>query len=216
MICWDGIAHTDLWVVQLNGKAQCVAMSPDGLAYAVGTRGGVLHVGKMETKEHVIQSLGKPLETVSFSPNGEYLAVGGHDMKIHVFRFEKDGYEDHVKVAECSGHQSIVKNIDWSSNSLYLRSNSADLDLLFWNPVTGDRVTDKDLVEDLAWASHSCVLTFESIGIWNTSDKEKTDINAVARSGELLAAAEDDGHVHLYSYPSTQVSNAGLSLVSSL
>ena len=36
MICWDAIAHTDLWVVQLNGKAQCVAMSPDGLAYAVG------------------------------------------------------------------------------------------------------------------------------------------------------------------------------------
>ena len=208
VICWDGIAHTDLWVVQLNGKAQCVAMSPDGLAYAVGTLGGVLHVGKMETKEHVIQSLGKPLETVSFSPNGEYLAVGGHDMKIHVFRFEKEGYEDHVKVAECSGHQSMVKNIDWSSNSLYLRSNSADLDLLFWNPVTGDKVTDKDLVEDLDWASHSCSLTFETLGVWNTSDKEKTDINAVARSGELLAAAEDDGHVHLYSYPSTQVSNA--------
>ena len=36
VICWDAIAHTDLWVVQLNGKAQCVAMSPDGLAYAVG------------------------------------------------------------------------------------------------------------------------------------------------------------------------------------
>ena len=118
MICWDAIAHTDLWVVQLNGKAQCVAMSPDGLAYAVGdlylqylqyiysiynistiylhyrqvgTLGGVLHVGKMETKEHVIQNIGSALETVAFSPSGEYLAVGGHDMKIHVFKFEREG-----------------------------------------------------------------------------------------------------------------------------
>ena len=57
----------------------------------VGTLGGVLHVGKMETKEHVIQNIGSALETVAFSPSGEYLAVGGHDMKIHVFKFEREG-----------------------------------------------------------------------------------------------------------------------------
>ena len=213
VICWDGIGHTDLWVVQLNGKAQCVAMSPDGLAYAVGTLGGVLHVGKMETKEHVIQSIGAPLETVAFSPNGEYLAVGGHDMKIHVFKFEKEGYEDHVRVAECSGHQSMVKYLDWSANSLYLRSNSADLELLYWNPVTGDRVTDTELVEDLDWAGHSCVLTFDSVGVWATSeDGQRSNINAVARSGALLAAAEDGGQVQLYTFPATQVDSAGLAL----
>ena len=31
-------------------KARCVDISPDGMAYAVGTTGGVLHVAKMETK----------------------------------------------------------------------------------------------------------------------------------------------------------------------
>ena len=213
VICWDAHAHADLWVVQLNGKAQCVAVSPDGLAYAVGTLGGVLHVGKMETKEHVVQSIGAALETVSFSPNGEYLAAGGHDMKIHVFKFEKEEYEDHVKVSECAGHSSHVKQLDWSTNSLYIRSNSADLELLYWNPITGEQVTDHELVENLDWASHNCVLTFTSVAVWRNSENDATDINTTTRSSSLLAAGDDSGKVRLYSYPAQHLHSEAVDLV---
>ena len=50
-----------------------------------------------------------------------------------------------MKVAECGGHGGPVKQLDWSSNSLYLRSNSADLELLYWNPVTGTEITDPEV-----------------------------------------------------------------------
>ena len=86
VILWDSVAHTDLWTVQLNGKARCCAVSPDGGSYAVGTLGGVLHVGTLETSEHVIQSLGEAIEAVTFSPDGEMLAVAGHDRLVRVFR----------------------------------------------------------------------------------------------------------------------------------
>ena len=200
VICWDAIAHTDLWVVQLNGKAQCVAISPDGLAYAVGTLGGVLHVGKMETKEHVIQSIGSSIETVAFSPSGEYLAVGSHDKKIHVFKFEKEEYEDHVLISECVGHKTMVKYLDWSSNSLYMRSNSEDLQLLYWNPVTGDKVTDMDLLDNLDWVSQNCPMTFESIAIWNQSEGSN-DINGTSKSKKLLAACDENGKIRLFTFP---------------
>ena len=201
VICWDAIAHTDLWVVQLNGKAQCVDMSPDGLAYAVGTLGGVLHVGKTETKEHVIQNIGSALENVAFSPNGDYLAVAAHDMKVHVFKFEAAEYEDHVLVAECRGHSSHVKFVDWSTNSLYIRSNSADLQLLYWNPLTGEQITDPEVITGLHWASHNCVMTFESLGVWRDSEAGRAEINSVSAGGGLLASADDGGHVRLYRQP---------------
>ena len=73
VILWDGVAHTDLWSVQvgfrhtspgpvlqpinpqLNGKARCCAVSPDGGSYAVGTLGGALHCGLLESTEHTLQ-----------------------------------------------------------------------------------------------------------------------------------------------------------------
>ena len=87
----------------------------------------------------------------------------------------------------------------------FVRSNSADLELLYWNPVTGDQVTDMDQVDTLDWASHNCVLTFTSLGIWRHSDNDRTDINATAMSTNLLAAAEDSGKVKVYRYPTIQM-----------
>lgn len=213
VIFWDAIAHADLWVVQLNGKARCVDLSPDGLAYAVGTLGGVLHVGKMETKEHVIQSLGEPIEDVAFSPNRDYLAVGSHDMLIHVYKFEKDEYEDHVKIAECQGHSSYIKFIDWSTNSLYIRSNSADLELLYWNPVTGEQVTDTQVISKIEWASQKCVMSFETLGIWQNSELDRSDVNSCSRSSQFLASADDTGKVRLYRNPASHINTHSKDLV---
>ena len=213
VICWDAIAHADLWVVQLNGKAQCVDISPDGLAYAVGTLGGVLHVGKMETKEHVIQNIGSALESVAFSPNGEYLAVAAHDMMVHVFKFEAAEYSDHVAVAECRGHTSHVKCVDWSTNSLYIRSNSADLDLLHWNPLTGEQITDPEVITGLHWASQNCLMTFQTLGVWKDSQTDRTEINSVSAGGDLLAAGDEGGKVRLYTNPSIQINSASQELL---
>eukprot|EP00090_Calanus_glacialis_P000940 TRINITY_DN10679_c0_g1_i1.p1 TRINITY_DN10679_c0_g1~~TRINITY_DN10679_c0_g1_i1.p1 ORF type:complete len:1682 (+),score=397.37 TRINITY_DN10679_c0_g1_i1:312-5048(+) len=213
VIYWDAIAHADLWVVQLNGKARCVDLSPDGLAYAVGTLGGVLHVGKMETKEHVIQSLGEPIEDVAFSPNRDYLAVGCHDMLIHVYKFEKDEYEDHVKMSECQGHSSYIKFIDWSTNSLYIRSNSADLELLYWNPVTGDQITDPEVISKIEWASQKCVMSFETLGIWQNSELDRSDVNSCSRSDSLIASADDTGKVRLYTNPASHINTQSKDLV---
>ena len=78
------------------------------------------------------------------------------------------------------------------------RSNSADLELLYWNPVTGDQVTDMELVEKVEWASQNCVLTFTTLGVWGDSENDRTDINSTSKSGELLAAGDDSGSVRMF------------------
>ena len=73
---------------------------PDGLAYAVGTLGGVLHVGSMEIKQHAVQSLGQPVRAVAFSPSRNLLAAASGSV-VTVFQFGPTGYDEPSKVS-CS------------------------------------------------------------------------------------------------------------------
>lgn len=60
-------------------------------------------------------------------------------------------------------------------------------------------------MRDVEWASNSCTLTFETIGIW-PEGADGTDVNYCERAynKKLLATADDFGKVKLYSYPVTQ------------
>ena len=116
-------------------------------------------------------------------------------------------------VAECRGHSSHVKCVDWSTNSLYIRSNSADLDLLYWNPLTGDQITDPEVITGLHWASQNCLMTFETLGVWGDSEADRTDINSVSAGGQLLASGDDGGRVRLYTNPSIHINSGSKDLL---
>ncbi|XP_023324259.1 echinoderm microtubule-associated protein-like 1 [Eurytemora carolleeae] len=218
VILWDAVAHVDRWVVQISGQARCVDISPNGEVYAVGTLGGVLHVGLMETKEHMIMKHDEGLNTLKFSPSGEYLAVGSHDMKIHVYKLGEKGIEDISKISECVGHSSYIRFLDWSANSLYIRSVSGDYELLFWNPTTGDQVLDLEIMANIDWISQSCSISFETLGIWYDRSADGTDINCCAKSNQpdlpaILAVGDDMGKVKLYKYPAVQYKTGYIDLI---
>jgi len=194
VILWDGVAHTDLWTVQLNGKAHCCAISPDGSAYAVGTMGGVLHLGTLESKEHTLQSLGEALEAVAFSPDGNLLAVAGHDRVVHVFKFETPGKQDHKEVAQAKGHNAPIRNVDWSTDSKFFRSQGSDLELLYWEAATGTQV-NWEQVARLDWASQTCTLTFETVGLWG----EGGGLQTTARHENLVAGGDAGGRLRMAS-----------------
>lgn len=61
-------------------------------------------------------------------------------------------------------------------------------------------------MRDVRWATQSCYLGFEVVGIW-PSDFDGTDINAVCRShsNQVLASADDFGQVNLFRYPTCQL-----------
>ena len=67
--------------ILLNFKARSVDISPDGIAYAVGTMGGVLHIAKLETKVGLgvsnLQSQDTPLQKTSmlWVPREEYFIL---------------------------------------------------------------------------------------------------------------------------------------------
>lgn len=67
------------------------------------------------------------------------------------------------------------------------------------------QITSPSSMRDVQWASQSCSLSFQTVGIW-PDNADGTDINAVCRSSDqsLMATGDDWGKVKLYSYPASQ------------
>ena len=60
-------------------------------------------------------------------------------------------------------------------------------------------------MRDVEWASQSCLLSFNTIGVWPETI-DGTDLNTCARSNNFkyVATGDDFGKIKLYSYPVTQ------------
>lgn len=67
------------------------------------------------------------------------------------------------------------------------------------------QITTPAALRDTQWASQSCTLSFDTVGIW-PENADGTDINSVNRSNDqtLLATGDDWGKVKLLSYPASQ------------
>lgn len=67
------------------------------------------------------------------------------------------------------------------------------------------QIPQSSMLRNVDWATHTCVISFETIGIW-PEGADGTDVNNCARSGDgkLLATGDDFGRVKLFSHPACQ------------
>ncbi|OXU30897.1 hypothetical protein TSAR_011501, partial [Trichomalopsis sarcophagae] len=67
------------------------------------------------------------------------------------------------------------------------------------------QIAQGSFLKDAEWATHSCIISFETIGIWHDGF-DKIEINSCSRSedGRLLAVGDSLGKVKLFSYPACQ------------
>lgn len=160
------------------------------------------------------------VDDIKFSPSGEWLAAASHDNHIYMYSMA-DGKLHSV----CRGHSSYVTHIDWSQDSQFLASTSGDYELLYWSqqgenadaeaPAEDERggqskhwALTASSTRDTEWASPTCVLGFNTMGIWQEG-MDGTDVNALHVShrahegvgGRFCVASTDDGLVRLFNYP---------------
>ncbi|VDK37930.1 unnamed protein product [Taenia asiatica] len=147
----------------------------------------------------------EPIQCLAYSPNGQFIALGGRDNSIYVYNVAARGTK-YSRLGKCSGHSSFVLHLDWSEDNQYIRSVSGDYELLYWSATNCRQVVSASSMRDVRWATQHCNLGFEVAGIWS-SDCDGTDINAVCRSHStrLLATADDFGQVNLFRYPTCQL-----------
>ncbi|XP_060712147.1 echinoderm microtubule-associated protein-like 2 isoform X1 [Hemiscyllium ocellatum] len=199
---WDSTSHQPVWTKTLDDAAQSVGFHPSGSVIAVGMQTARWMVIDAETKDPItVHTDGnEKLSVMSYSPDGNYLAIGSHDNYVYIYTVAENGRK-YNRVGRCSGHSSFLTHLDWSTDSRYIVTNSGDYEVLFWTP-NCKQVTSMDVVRDLEWATSSCVLSFQVFGVW-PEGADGTDINAICRSSDdqLLVTADDFGKVNLFSYP---------------
>jgi len=205
---WDSASHSLVWTKEISFEAHCCCIHPDeSLAIAVvGLRKPKMVVVDLNTHEtlNVYTDGAEQVECIAFSPDGTKLAAGNRDNRIYVYKVSEDG-KKYSKIGRCSGHSSYVTHIDWDTTGKIIRSNSGDYECLYWNAETCKQEPDKDDVKDLQWATNSCTLSFNTIGIW-PEGADGTDVNncTVSHDGRLVVSADDFGFVSLFSYPCVQ------------
>ncbi|XP_076678877.1 echinoderm microtubule-associated protein-like 2 isoform X5 [Andrena cerasifolii] len=211
---WDSLSHTVVWSKDIGEQAQSIEFSPDGNVMVVGCVSGKWLAIDSETRElYTHHSDGsEPIQVVRFSPDGTLLALGSRDNYIYIYQVNEDATK-YSRVGRCMpkrirrrrGHSSFITHLDWSTDGQYLRSNSGDYELLYWNPGVCRQIPQSSMLRDVEWTTHSCVISFETIGIW-PEGADGTDVNNCTRSrdSKLLATGDDFGKVKLFSYPACQ------------
>ena len=88
---------------------------------------------------------------IKYSPNSSTLAVASHDCNIYLYSVDIE-QKRYSRRAVCCGHSSVVTHIDFSSDSMYLQSTSADYELLFWQS-SGNIYRFASKLRDMSWAT---------------------------------------------------------------
>jgi len=186
--------------LDLKAGGKCVTYSPDGALVAIGTdNGSVMVVEASSYKVLANQKIAaEEISCLAFSPDGSCLAVGSLDQKVYVLNAG-----DLSKLQSMKGHTSSVMHVQWSADGQHLQTDSRDYQLMYWDVATGKAILRQMEIMDQVWAKWNSILGWPVQGIWNIED-DGTDVNNVdvSSQGHLLLAADDNGVIRLFTYPS--------------
>ena len=207
---WDLEGHKQLNSIKVESPGETLAYSPCGEFLVVGLQNGKVQVFGANDLKLVVSKHDrkKAVSQVKYSPNGKWLACGGHDSLIIVYAVENN-YAVKYKL---KGHSAAITHLDFSVNSEVIQSTSLSYELLYHNLNNGMHdPKGASGNKDEGWASWTCTLGWPVQGIWPPCS-DGSDINSVKRSpsGRVLATTDDFSQVKLFKYPCPVKSSGSL------
>ncbi|XP_056634123.1 echinoderm microtubule-associated protein-like CG42247 isoform X1 [Diorhabda sublineata] len=193
-----------IWVTQVSFECISLCFHPFGVALAVGSTEGHLMIMNSETGVVVntVRVCGSPLNCVGYNPTGDLIAIASQNGSIYLFRVSRDGYS-YKKSNKIRGAQPLMQ-LDWSSDSNFIQTVTADYDLSFWDVKTLTPEKSPIAVKDVKWYTHNTTVGFLISGIWNNRFYPMTSIiSTSSRSAahDLLITGDTDGYLRLFRYP---------------
>lgn len=188
-----------------DGKLRAISLSPREDTIAVGCKSGLIRIINIKmTQIKLIDITKAAIYDIKYSPSGTMLAVGAEPNTLEVYNVGEYRREGYMKK-----HSGPLNHIDWSGDSQHIQTNSLGQELLFFIAKETSHLTDiKAEVRNETWASHNCVYSWSTQGIWKDKYKVGTEINMVDRSNtefykeyQALAVVDDSGAMDVYKYP---------------
>ena len=150
----DSEAHK-LTTMAPNQCARSIAINRVHAHIAIGLNNGNVQIRESITSiDKIIYTLKEPkdwIETMKYSPNGAYLAVGSHDTDIYIYRVN----EDYKNTCTYTRHYLYITSIDWSKDGKYIRGNCGGGEMHLYDAETGELDSIGTAVKQgIQWATH--------------------------------------------------------------
>jgi WD40 repeat protein len=198
-----GFGASTLASTRPNQQARAVALNPLNGHVAVGHNDGhvTIRMG-IQDLDTLVTTLTQPkewMESIHYSPDGKYLAVGSHDNFVYIY----DVARKYAMTQRLRGHSSFILALDWSVDGSSLHTNCGAYELLYWDAQTGQQIkSGATSFKDELWTNWTCKLGWPVQGIYG-GIVDMTHVNAVHRSHNqrLFAVGNDFGLVELFGNP---------------
>ncbi|XP_025832638.1 echinoderm microtubule-associated protein-like CG42247 isoform X2 [Agrilus planipennis] len=196
--------HKLIWTTHVGYECISLTFHPFGMALAAGSTEGHLLIINAETGTSVVtvRVCGSPLNSVGYNPSGDLIAIASQNGSIYLFRVSRDGFS-YKKSNKIRGSQPLMQ-LDWSSDSNYLQTVTADYDLAFWDIKSLSPEKSPIAMKDVKWHTHNSCVGYLISGVWSNRFYPMTSIiSTTNRSAahDLLIAGDMDGYLRLFRYP---------------
>jgi len=137
----------------------------------------------------------KAIFSVTFAPNGRYLAVGSEDCFIDLY----DCVSDYDWVGTLQGHSVSVRFVDWSLDSRCIQSTGHNSEILFWDVEQQTQIPSFSATRDIEWDSYTSPIGWPVQGLVGSGLSNEAACRSL--SHHLVVSANSDGLVRLFRYP---------------
>jgi WD40 repeat protein len=148
------------------------------------------------------------ITSLSFSPDGKFMAAGCRDNLIYVFEMDDQNSSKYHRVAVCSGHSTSIREMDFSVDSTTLQSVDANRELLYWEAATGKQISHGFHLRDMEWATWTSSLGWPVRGVVGRQPaaggaEVPAEVQCLCRSHSSDVVAVAESHcLRLQRYPS--------------
>ena len=202
----DDVQHREIQRVILDSGVRAVAASASSIAVGLdGTlmanrNGAVLVLSADELiKSAEFNDAAGAITSITFSPEGNALAVGSADSNVYVYT--QSGSDWSLK-GKMKGHSGEVEHLDFSADGQFVRSSAADDTLIVWDIIIsfGGIVTDKETLKPIVWATNNVPFAWDLVGVYD-SLKPTERVSCADRIHHLAVCGLSSGSLLLARLP---------------
>ncbi|KRZ90286.1 Echinoderm microtubule-associated protein-like 1 [Trichinella sp. T8] len=202
---WDGTSKSLIGYVDLNKHCQTLAWQNSGQAIAVGCKDGswlILDSSFENVTTTCCCVLKTSITCLEFSQSDNKLAVGDANGTLYIYRLQS-GHTDYALLGKTKPLKCPIQYIDWSDNEQFLRTQTENAEIFFYNASNGlEEITTQTMLYNAVWKTENCFANLNTLGVMsNLPESNNKTLMTISHKKKLLAIIDESSILKLFNYP---------------